>query len=249
MELEGQVSLVTGAGRAGKGIGRSICLALAAEGAKIAIADFAEEAAAAVANEIAQAGGEAIALKVDVSSTADVEQIVQVVVDRFGKIDILVNNAGITRDNLLLKMSEQEWDAVLDTNLKGAFNCTRAVAKLMLRQRSGRIVNISSVMGLIGNPGQANYSASKAGIIGLTKTTARELGSRGVNVNAVAPGFIQTVMTDELPEQLRENISKQIPLVRLGTADDVASAVLFLCSKASSYITGQVLNVDGGMVM
>jgi 3-oxoacyl-[acyl-carrier protein] reductase len=249
MELEGQVALVTGAGRAGKGIGRSICLALAAEGAKIAIADYVEEAAAAVANEIAQAGGEAISLKVDVAITADVEQIVQVVVDRFGKIDILVNNAGITRDNLLLRMSEQEWDAVLDTNLKGAFNCTKAVAKLMLRQRSGRIVNTSSVMGLIGNPGQANYSASKAGIIGLTKTTARELGSRGVNVNAVAPGFIQTVMTDELPDQLRENISKQIPLVRLGTADDVASAVLFLCSKASSYITGQVLNVDGGMVM
>lgn len=249
MQLEGQVALVTGAGRSGKGIGRSICLALAAEGAKIAIADFVEEAAAAVADEITKAGGEAISLKVDVANTAEVEQIVQSVVDRFGKIDILVNNAGITRDNLLLRMSEQEWDAVLDTNLKGAFNCTKAVAKLMLRQRSGRIVNISSVMGLIGNPGQANYSASKAGMIGLTKTTARELGSRGVNVNAVAPGFIQTVMTDELPDQLRENISKQIPLLRLGTGDDVASAVLFLCSKASSYITGQVLNVDGGMVM
>lgn len=249
MELTGQVALVTGAGRAGKGIGRSICLALAGAGAKIAIADFVEESAASVAKEVEKAGGEAIALTADVSNTSDIENIVQSVVDRFGRIDILVNNAGITRDNLLLRMSEQDWDAVIDTNLKGAFNCTKAVAKLMLRQRSGRIVNISSVMGIIGNSGQANYSASKAGLLGLTKTTARELGSRGVNVNAVAPGFIQTVMTEELPEQLKDNIAERIPLQRIGTPDDVANAVLFLCSDESSYITGQVLNVDGGMVM
>jgi len=249
LELEGQVALVTGAGREGKGIGRSICLALAQEGAKIAVADFVEQAAEAVAREIAAAGGEAIALKADVSKPDDVEEMVQAVVDRFGRIDILVNNAGITRDNLLLRMTEEEWDAVLNTNLKGAFNCTKAVAKLMLRQRSGRIVNMASVMGLIGNPGQANYAASKAGIIGLTKTTARELGSRGITVNAIAPGFIQTMMTEELPEQIKENISKQIPLERLGTPEDVAAAVVFLCSERASYITGQVLNVDGGMVM
>ena len=249
MELTGQVALVTGAGRADKGIGRAICLALAREGAKIAIADFVEESAASVAQEVIETGGEAISLKINVADPTDVDMMVKSVVDKFGKIDILVNNAGITRDNLLIKMSEQEWDSVLDTNLKGTFNCTKAVAKVMFRQRSGRIVNTASVMGIIGNPGQANYSASKAGIIGLTKTTAKELGSRGVNVNAVAPGFIQTVMTDEMAEQAKENIERQIPLQRPGTPEDVAAVVLFFCSNASSYITGQVLNVDGGMVM
>jgi 3-oxoacyl-[acyl-carrier protein] reductase len=249
LELEGKVAIVTGAGREGKGIGRSIALTLAGAGAKVVIVDYVEEAAQAVAEEVRAAGGEAVAVKADVADAADVERMADEAVDKFGKVDILVNNAGITRDNLILRMSEAEWDAVVDTNLKGTFNCTKAVAKLMLRQRSGRIVNVSSVMGIVGNAGQANYSASKAGIIGLTKATAKELGSRGVNVNAVAPGFIQTVMTEEMPEQARQNIEQQIPLERLGTPQDVAGAVLFLCSEAASYITGQVISIDGGMVM
>jgi 3-oxoacyl-[acyl-carrier protein] reductase len=249
LELDGKVALVTGAGRAGKGIGRSICLALAKQGASIAVADFVPEAADSVAEEVRQLGMEAISLQVNVSNTQDVERMVELVVDKFGRIDILVNNAGITRDQLLMRMSEADWDAVLDTNLKGTFNCTRAVAKLMMRARSGKIVNIASVMGIIGNPGQANYSASKAGVIGLTKTVAKELGSRGVNVNAIAPGFIETAMTEELSQQVRDGISTRIPLERLGVSDDVANAVVFLCSDASSYVTGQVINVDGGMVM
>jgi len=247
--LDGQIALVTGAGRAGKGIGRSISLRLAKEGAKIAIADFVPEAADAVAKEVIDMGGEALAVYGSVSSLEDAEKMVQAVVDRFGRIDILVNNAGITRDNLLVRMTEQEWDMVLDTNLKGVFNCTKAVAKLMMRERKGKIVNMASVMGIMGNAGQANYSASKGGVIALTKTTAKELGSRGVNVNAVAPGFIQTVMTEELSEEVKATISTQIPLRRLGTPEDVAEVVLFLCSEASSYITGQVIAVDGGMVM
>jgi 3-oxoacyl-[acyl-carrier protein] reductase len=247
--LEGQVALVTGAGRAGKGIGRAIALRLAAEGAKIAIADLVPEAADAVAKEVADMGGEALAVYGSVSSPEDVEKMVQAAVDRFGKIDILINNAGITRDNLLVRMSEQEWDVVLDTNLKGVFNCTKAVAKLMMRERKGKIVNMASVMGIVGNAGQANYSASKGGVIALTKTTAKELGSRGINVNAVAPGFIQTVMTEEMPEDAKANIANGIPLKRLGTPEDVAEVVAFLCTQASSYITGQVIAVDGGMVM
>jgi len=247
--LEGQVALVTGAGRAGKGIGRSIALALAGEGAKIAIADFVAEAAESVAKEVQATGVESLALVGSVSSPEDVDRMVQETVDRFGKIDILVNNAGITRDNLLVRMSEDEWDAVLDTNLKGTFNCTKAVAKHMMRQRSGKIVNVASVMGIMGNAGQANYSASKGGVIALTKTTAKELGSRGVNVNAVAPGFIQTVMTEDMPEEAKADISVKIPLRRLGTPEDVAGVALFLCSPAASYITGQVIAIDGGMVM
>jgi len=247
--LKDKVAAVTGAGREGKGIGRSICLALAKEGARIVIADFVKEAADSVAEEVKALGVEAISLKADVSQAAEADALIQGAVDAFGSVDILVNNAGITRDALLMRMTDEQWDAVLDTNLKGAFNCMRAASRQMLRQRSGRIVNIASVMGLIGNIGQANYSASKAGMIGLTKTAARELGSRGITVNAVAPGFIQTAMTEELPEQVRENIGKQIPLVRLGTPEDVAGVVVFLCSDAASYITGQVLNVDGGMVM
>ncbi|MBI2843095.1 MAG: 3-oxoacyl-[acyl-carrier-protein] reductase [Armatimonadetes bacterium] len=249
MEFEGKVAFVTGAGRQGKGIGRSICLELAAGGAKIVIADYVEEAARLVAEEVIAAGGEALAVAGNVADPADVERMTNSAVDKFGKIDILINNAGITRDNLILRMSESEWDSVLDTNLKGTFNCTKTVARMMLRQRSGRIVNVASVMGVVGNAGQANYSASKAGIIGLTKTTAKELGSRGVNVNAVAPGFIQTVMTEEMPEQAKQSIEKQIPLERLGTPEDVARVVRFLCSDAASYITGQVINIDGGMVM
>lgn len=249
MLLEGQIALVTGAGRAGKGIGRSIALRLAKEGAKIAIADFVAEAADAVAKEIIDMGGEALAVYGSVSSVEDVEKMVQATVDRFGRIDILVNNAGITRDNLIVRMSEQDWDMVLDTNLKGVFICTKAVAKLMMRERKGKIVNMASVMGIMGNAGQANYSASKGGVIALTKTTAKELGSRGVNVNAVAPGFIQTMMTEEMPEDAKANIANSIPLKRLGTPEDVAEVVLFLCTEASGYITGQVIAVDGGMVM
>jgi len=249
LKLEGKVAIVTGAGRDGKGIGRSIALALAGQGADIVIADFVPEAAEAVAQDVRSLGRRAVAVKADVSKPADADAIVQKALDEFGKVDILVNNAGITRDALIARMSEEDWDAVIGTNLKGTFNCTKAVTRPMLKQRSGKIVNIASVMGIIGNAGQANYSASKAGIIGLTKTTARELGSRGINVNAVAPGFIQTAMTDELSESIRENIASRIPLNRLGTPEDVAKLVLFLCADDSDYITGQVVNVDGGMVM
>ncbi len=249
MKLEGQVALITGAGRAGKGIGRAIALRLAGEGAKIVIVDYVAEAAEAVAKEVEQMGGEALALQANVADASDVERMVQAAVDRFSKIDILINNAGITRDNLLVRMSEAEWDAVLDTNLKGVFNCTKAVAKLMMRQRTGKIVNMSSVMGIVGNVGQANYSASKGGVIAFTKSVAKELGSRGINVNAVAPGFIQTAMTEEMPEDARKGIEDRIPLRRLGTPEDVAEVVLFLCSDASSYITGQVIAVDGGLAM
>jgi 3-oxoacyl-[acyl-carrier protein] reductase len=249
LELEGKVALITGAGREGKGIGRSIALELAGAGADIVIADFVEEAAIAVAGEVKAAGRESLAVKTNVSDPADVEAMVNAALERFGKIDILINNAGITRDNLILRMSEQEWDSVLDTNLKGTFICTKFVSKHMLRARSGSIVNVASVMGVIGNPGQANYSASKGGVIALTKTTAKELGSRGINVNAVAPGFIQTVMTEEMSEGAKKEIEQRIPLQRLGTPDDVARVILFLCSQAAGYITGQVINIDGGMVM
>ena len=249
MKLEGKVAIVTGAGRKGKGIGRFVALALANEGADIVVADYVPEAAQAVAEEVMALGRKAIAVQANVASPADAEAIAQRALDEFGKIDILVNNAGIARDALIPRMSEQDWDAVIDTNLKGTFNCTKAVTRTMLKQRSGKIVNMASVMGLIGNLGQANYSASKAGIIGLTKTTAKELGSRGINVNAIAPGFIQTAMTDELSESVRNTIASQIPMSRLGTPEDVAKLVLFLCTDDSSYITGQVINVDGGMVM
>lgn len=249
MKLEGKVAIVTGAGREGKGIGRYVALALASEGADIVIADYVIEAAETVADEVRRAGRKAVAVRADVGIPADADAIVERAIGEFGSVDILVNNAGITRDALIPRMSEADWDAVIDTNLKGTFNCTKAVTRAMLKKRSGKIVNIASVMGIIGNPGQANYSASKGGIIALTKTTARELGSRGINVNAVAPGFIQTAMTDELSDSVRESISKQIPLNRLGTSEDVARLVLFLCTEDSSYITGQVINVDGGMVM
>jgi 3-oxoacyl-[acyl-carrier protein] reductase len=249
LSLKGQVAFVTGAGRAGKGIGRAICLALASEGADIAIADFVGEAAEAVAEECRRQGVRALALQGSVSDSADVARMVNRTVEEFGRIDILVNNAGITRDGLLVRMSDEDWQAVLQTNLTGAFLCTREVAKVMMRQRSGRIVNIASVMGVTGNAGQANYSASKAGMIALTKTTAKELGRRGINVNAVAPGFIQTVMTEEMPEGAKAKVSEQIPLERLGTPEDVANVVLFLVGDLSSYVTGQVVHVDGGMVM
>lgn len=249
LKLEGKVAIVTGAGREGKGIGRFVALALAREGADITIADYVIEAAEAVAEEVRSLGRRAIAVQANVADPADAEATVQKTLDEFGHVDILVNNAGITRDALIMRMSEQDWDMVLDTNLKGTFNCTKAVIKPFLKQKSGKIVNVASVMGIVGNPGQANYSASKAGIIGLTKTTAKELGSRGINVNAIAPGFIQTAMTDELPDSVRDSIAERIPLNRLGTPEDVAKLVLFLCTDDSDYITGQVINVDGGMVM
>lgn len=249
LKLDGKVAIVTGAGKAGKGIGRYIALALAAEGADITIANRSIEAAEAVAEEVRSMGRKAIAVQANVGNFEDAEAIVKRTLDEFGKVDILVNNAGVTRDALIPRMSDEDWDVVIDTNLKGTFNCTKAVTKVLMKQRSGRIVNMTSVMGIVGNKGQANYSASKGGIIALTKTTAKELGSRGINVNAVAPGFIQTVMTEALPENIKEGIAGQIPLGRLGTPEDVAKLVLFLCTEDSSYITGQVINVDGGMVM
>lgn len=249
MLCQDKVALVTGAGRAGKGIGRSVALALAKEGAKIVIADFDKEAADIVCKELTDAGFDAHAVYGSVSEPKDAEAMVEATVDKFSKIDILVNNAGITRDSLMLRMSEEDWDMVLDVNLKGVFNCTKAAAKHMMRARSGKIVNMASVMGLMGNAGQANYSASKGGVIALTKATAKEFGARGINVNAVAPGFIQTVMTEEMPEDAKKDISNQIPLSRLGTPEDVASIVLFLASDLASYVTGQVIAVDGGMVM
>lgn len=249
MRLGGKVALVTGAGKDSRGIGHGIAVALAREGADIAVASHTMTNALRVADAVQALGRRALAMEMDVSRAESVEAGIAEVLSGLGRIDILVNNAGITRDALLVRMREEDWDAVLDVNLKGAFLCSRAVAKVMMKQRGGSIVNITSIMGLTGNAGQANYSAAKAGLIGLTKSLARELGSRGIRVNAVAPGWIETAMTDSLPEAVREAILKQIPLGRLGNADDVAGAVVFLCSDEASYITGQVLTVDGGLVM
>lgn len=247
MLLDGKCALVTGASR---GIGRAVALKLASEGAKVALNFAGNEAAAnEVRQEIEAMGGQAILVKADVADEAAVQDMVQKTADAFGRIDILVNNAGITRDGLLARMKEEDWDAVLSTNLKGVFLTTKAVAKLMMKQRAGRIVNMASVVGVSGNAGQANYSAAKAGVIGFTKTIARELASRGVTVNAVAPGFIATDMTSVLSDKAKEAALTGIPLGRMGTPEDVAAAVLFLVSDQSSYITGQVLHVDGGMVM
>jgi 3-oxoacyl-[acyl-carrier protein] reductase len=241
---------VTGAGRAGKGIGRSIALALAHEGADVALSDVVAENAEAVAAEVTGATGRrTVAICANVAEPASVQSMVNRAVAELGRLDILVNNAGITRDDLLLRMSEEAWDAVLDVNLKGAFLCTRAAAKVMLKQRYGRIVNIASVMGIVGNRGQANYSASKGGLIALTKTTAKELGSRGITANAVAPGFIATAMTDGLPEDIRQDMKKMVPLERLGSPDDVGSVVRFLCTDDAAYVTGQVISIDGGLFM
>ncbi len=243
--LQDQVAIVTGASR---GIGRAIALALAAVGAKVAV-NYASssQAADAVVAEIQQMGNEAIALQADVSQADQVESLVSAVMNRWGRVDVLVNNAGITRDTLLLRMKPEDWQAVIDLNLTGVFLCTRAVSKIMLKQKSGRIVNIASVAGQMGNPGQANYSAAKAGVIGFTKTVAKELSTRGITVNAVAPGFIVTDMTDGLKN---DEILKYIPLGRFGQAEEVAGMVRFLASDpAAAYITGQVMNVDGGMVM
>jgi len=243
---QNRVALVTGASR---GIGKSISLALAARGAKIVAVDVDLAATEAMVAELKAAGTEAIAVEGNVTDAASVEKMVQSALDAFGQIDILVNNAGITKDALLLRMTDDQWDAVLNVNLKGAFLCSRALAKVMSKQRYGRIINIASVVGQMGNAGQANYCASKAGLIGLTKSNARELAKRNVTVNAVAPGFIATAMTDALPEKVREELAAQIPLERLGSADDIANAVVFLAQDASGYITGQVIAVNGGMYM
>lgn len=245
--LTDQVAVVTGASR---GIGRAIALDLAKQGAKI-IVNFAgnEERAKEVVEEIQALGSEAISVRADVSNTEEVANMMKIAIDTFGKIDILVNNAGITKDNLLMRMKEDEWDAVIRTNLKGVFVCTKAVTRQMVRQRYGRIINIASVVGVIGNPGQANYVAAKAGVIGFTKTAAKELAARNITVNALAPGFIETDMTEVLAEETKQEMLKLIPLARFGQAKDIANAVTFLASEQSSYITGQTIQIDGGMVM
>lgn len=245
--LENKIALVTGASR---GIGREIALTLAKLGAAVIVNyNGARERAEEVVALIKENGGKAIAIQANIAAAEDVERLFKEALAAFGRIDILVNNAGITKDNLILKMSEEEFDAVLDTNLKGAFFCMKHAAKLMLKQKGGRIINISSISGIVGNPGQANYCAAKAGLIGMTKSLARELGSRGITVNAVAPGFIETDMTRGLSEQIREGMLSQIPLKRAGSAEDVAQAVAFLASDHASYITGQTLQVNGGMDM
>ncbi len=247
MNLQNRVAIVTGAGR---GIGRAIALTLAQSGAQVVVNySRSAEAAEEVVAQIAANGGEAVAAQGDVADAAQVDALVNVAVERFGRVDILVNNAGITRDKLILRMSEADWDAVLDTNLKGAFLCCKAVAPRMVKQKSGVIINVGSVNGKVGAAGQANYSASKAGLIGLTKSLAKELGSRNIRVNAVSPGFIETDMTDALKDEQRQAVIKQVPLGRLGTGDDVAQVVAFLCSDAAAYIQGEVIAVDGGLFM
>ena len=246
MELSGKVALVTGAAQ---GIGKAIAMLLARNGADVVVSDINLEKAQETANEIEGMGRRSFAIKVNVADLKDVEQMVEAIVEQFGRIDILVNNAGITRDRLILRMTEEDWDAVLDVNLKGTFNCTKAAIRYMSKQKSGKIVSIASVSGEMGNPGQANYAASKAGVIGFTKTIAREFAGRGINVNAIAPGYIQTPMTDAVPEKTKEELKRMIPMERLGKPEDVAQAVLFLVSENSSYITGQVLNVNGGIYM
>ena len=245
--LEGKIALVTGAA---KGIGRAIALALAADGATVVVNyNGSKERAEHVVEEIKALGADGMAYQCNVADTAATADMVKEVIKTYGKLDILVNNAGITRDNLIMKMSEEDFDAVIDANLKGCFNTIKAVSRQMLKQRAGRIINITSVSGILGNAGQANYAASKAGIIGLTKTMARELASRGITVNAVAPGFVDTDMTQVLPENVKEAATAQIPLGRFGKPEDIANMVAYLASEKASYITGQIISVDGGMAI
>ncbi len=246
MRLANKVALITGGAR---GIGRQIALLFAKEGADIVIGDVNLLEAEKTCRDIELLGRKALGLELDVTTFAKVEESVNKILDKWTKIDILINNAGITRDGLLLRMNESDWDSVISVNLKGTFNCTKAVSKVMIKQRSGKIVNITSIIGIIGNAGQANYSASKAGIIALTKTAAKELAIRNINVNAVAPGFIQTDMTAKLPEELKQKMLGVIPLAKFGNAEDVANVCLFLSSEESAYVTGQTIIVDGGMVM
>ncbi|MFY9402264.1 MAG: 3-oxoacyl-[acyl-carrier-protein] reductase [Candidatus Omnitrophota bacterium] len=246
MRLKDKVAFITGSAQ---GIGRAIALTFAKEGADIVVADLNLDLAAKTASEIESLGRKAMALELDVTDYAKVEEGVNKILDKFGKVDILVNNAGINKDNLLIRMSQAEWDAVISVNLKGTFNCIKAVSRPMIKQRSGKIVNIASIIGLMGNWGQANYAASKAGIIALTKTVAKEFATRNINANAVAPGFIQTDMTAKLPEDVKKKMLEAIPMAKLGVPEDVANLCLFLASEESSYITGQVITIDGGMVM
>ena len=247
MKLEGRIALVTGSSR---GIGEVVAARLAREGAKVAVNyHTGAKAASSVVDSIVASGGDAFAVGADVSQEDQVKSMVKEIVQRWGKLDILVNNAGITRDKLLLRMGTQEWDDVINVNLRGAYLCTRLVLIHMVRQRYGRIVNVSSVVGLSGNPGQTNYAASKAGLIGFTKATAREVASRNITVNAVAPGYITTAMVNQLPEDVQKAILARIPMARFGTREDVAEAVAFLCSDATGYITGQVIGIDGGLAV
>jgi 3-oxoacyl-[acyl-carrier protein] reductase len=245
-KLQNKVAMVTGASR---GIGRAIAEKLASEGADIALCDLQKEWLAEVEQAISAFGTKSVSIAVDVKDAQGVQSAVEAAIATFGKIDVLVNNAGITRDTLLVRMSDSDWDEVIAVNLRGTFLFTRAVGKIMMKQRSGVIINMASIIGLIGNAGQCNYAASKAGVIALTKSTAKELAGRNVRVNAIAPGFIQTKMTDALSEQVRQKMLEAIPMARFGLPEDVANAVLFLAEPASSYITGQVLNISGGMVM
>jgi len=246
MSLNGKIALVTGAAQ---GIGREIALALAADGADVAICDVNIEAAQKTSADIEAKGRRSLATKANVATSADVTAMMELVVEKFGRIDILVNNAGITRDSLILRMKDEDWDLVLSINLKGAFLCAKSALKYMTKQRSGTIINIASVVGAMGNVGQANYSASKAGLIGLTKSIAREYANRNITANAVAPGFIETAMTRAMTENARQELAKYIPVGKLGTPEDIANAVRFLASPWASYITGQVVHVNGGMYM
>jgi 3-oxoacyl-[acyl-carrier protein] reductase len=251
-KLEGKVAIVTGAAR---GIGQQIAKELAANGAKVAVVDLKEEWCAETAGMVAEAGSEALTLGCNVASSADVDACVKAVIAKFGRVDIMINNAGITKDGLLMRMSDEDWDAVIDVNLKGTFLFTRAVSRPMMKNKAedgsqlgGAIINLASVVGIMGNAGQANYTASKGGVIALTKTTAKELGSRNIRCNAVAPGFIQSKMTDVLPDDVKQAYMDTIPLKRFGTAADIAKCIAFLVSPDAEYITGQIISVNGGMI-